>query len=150
PGNVRGGRIRAAGRGRRAGIPGRAARGGKDLMNDPTVEVNLLGRQFVEDPYGVYEEMRRRAPLAWDPNLNIWVVLRQEEARRILADEIFEVVDVGKGIEAIGQRSGRDLRFLARTMDAVTFFRNGEKHRLSRRAVGRAMTRTPVSQLKPV
>lgn len=105
---------------------------------------------LIENPYPHYDRLRAAEPVYWEPILGLWVVTRQDDVRNVLEDDTFDVVELGAIIAEVGQRSGKDLRFLVRTIDAVTFFRNGEKHRVGRRSLTRVLTRVPYRQLEPL
>jgi len=64
-------------------------------MSEPTSRSALANALSAEglsleelsrDPYPIYAELRARMPVAWIPSLNMWMVTRYEDVRRVLAD----------------------------------------------------------------
>jgi cytochrome P450 len=105
---------------------------------------------FNEDPYAHYRRLRSADAVHWDPLLRAWMLTRMAEVTEVLNDETFHVFDIGKPIAEMGRLAGKDLKHLVRTVDAMTFLRNGDDHRAARRALGLAISRVPFRDLEPM
>ena len=105
---------------------------------------------FNTDPYSHYTRLRAADPVYWDPLLRAWILTGMTEVKEVINDETFHVFDMGKPIGEMARLAGKDLSHLVRTLDAMTFLRNGDDHRTARRALGLAIARVPFRDLEPV
>jgi len=53
------------------------------------VEVNLLSREALADPYPLYNQLREEDPVHWDSRLNAWLLTRYAEVAALLRDRRF-------------------------------------------------------------
>ena len=56
------------------------------VVKSPPVTYNPLDPEVLRDPYPHYAELRRRAPVAWIPQLNSFAVSRYDDVIAVLAD----------------------------------------------------------------
>ena len=51
--------------------------------------LRLFGPEMLEDPYPVYEELRRSDPIHWDETIGAWIVTRYDDVCAVLRDKRF-------------------------------------------------------------
>src|SRR5476651_1000673 len=106
--------------------------------------------ELIRSPYSQYNRLRSTDPVYWSPPLRCWVLTRMEDIQKVLNDDNYLAIDVAKSVADLARRAGRNYDPLIRVLDAIVFFRNGDRHRKGRRTVSKIMNRTPLSQLRPV
>lgn len=114
---------------------------------------DLLSREFTQDPYTVYRDMRADAPAhkvvvkTLTTELHAWVVTRYEEARKLLADP--RLSKDAAGLPRIVERSKVTADRVELANFASMLFSDPPDHTRLRRIMGRAFTTRRVQQLRP-
>lgn len=58
------------------------------MSNAPVREFDHLTAPLLDDPYPLYEQLRREAPIAYNPAFQMWFVSRYEDALAVLRDPV--------------------------------------------------------------
>jgi cytochrome P450 len=59
-------------------------------LSDSDLDAMLGSRTFIEDPYSVYAELRRRDPIHWSDTWGVWVLTRYEDTMEVFrASSVF-------------------------------------------------------------
>ncbi len=51
------------------------------------LDIDLLGREFLENPFPIYRQLREGDPVHWSPQLHAWLVSRHADVKQLLSDE---------------------------------------------------------------
>ncbi|MGW7053624.1 cytochrome P450 [Streptomyces sp. NPDC054887] len=80
-------------------------------MATPMGTLDLFDREYVLDPFPVWDGLRENAPVRYEPDTGLWLVSRYDDVRAVLLDTDTFLVD--NAMDAIGRFSVATLRVLA-------------------------------------
>jgi acyl transferase domain-containing protein/cytochrome P450 len=115
---------------------------------------DLLSREFMQDPYPVYRDMRAAAPAqkvavkTLTTELHAWVITRYDDARRLLADRRLSK-DADGLPELIARHKVRADTEVQLANARSMLFSDPPDHTRLRRVMGRAFTMRRVALLRP-
>ena len=55
-------------------------------MGESRLDVNFFDRAVIEDPYGIYEEIRAAGPVVWNDVLQAWMLPNYADCVATLSD----------------------------------------------------------------
>lgn len=56
------------------------------MRSIPDIEDELLSDSYFEDPYRIFERLRREAPVYWSDKLASWLVMRYDDCNQVVGD----------------------------------------------------------------
>jgi len=73
------------------------------MTRDAVIHRSAIGEAITldalsDDPYPIYARLRRDAPVAWAPALDMWLVTRYEDVRSVLLDDVSFVVGTPRSL----------------------------------------------------
>src|SRR5438876_357735 len=75
---------------------------GPKMVDSAPSLVRLLEPEVLANPYPLFEELRTKAPVYWDPFLHAWVVTRYQDVVRVLHDFSADRTPTPEYLEKIG------------------------------------------------
>ena len=115
------------------------------------MDLNLssVAPQLIEDPYPLYAILRETQPVAWVEDLELFLVTRHADVRRVLSDPVFSA-DFRHGKSAMQVPSlSPQLEALSLELSKDMLRSDGAVHRRRRSIVARAFTPRVVRDLVP-
>lgn len=109
---------------------------------------NIVGPDRFEDPYPIYERMRKSGPVSFSPFFQQWAVVGYDEAREVLSSPSFGVA--GQMQLLMGTRPYSQLADQTKSIFLkALLFTDPPLHTRLRSAVSRAFTLRQVQRLEP-
>jgi cytochrome P450 len=105
----------------------------------------MLEAQFRENPYPLYEQLRREAPVLWDPFLHAWVVTRYEDVLQVLRDFSSVRTPTPEQLNMLGLSQ---LSPIAEALVELMLFMDGERHARLRGLCSQAFTPARIAKLR--
>ena len=109
---------------------------------------NIVGPDRFEDPYPIYERMRKSGPISFSPFFQQWAVVGYDEAREVLSSPSFGVagqMELLMGTRPYSQLSDRTKSIFLKAL----LFTDPPLHTRLRSAVRHAFTPRQVQRLEP-
>ena len=109
---------------------------------------NIMGPQRWNDPYPIYERMRKSGPVSFSPFFQQWAVVGYNEAREVLSSDKFGVADqLGLLLEArpYSEMAPRSKQVLRNAL----LFTDPPLHTKLRSVVARSLTPRQMQRLEP-
>lgn len=115
------------------------------MLNAAPSLVRLLEPEVLANPYPLFEELRRKAPVYWDPFLHAWVVTRYRDVVTVLHDFSADRTPTPEYLEKIGLG---DLAPIAQLMVKQMLFLDPPAHTRVRGLASYAFTPQRVQVLR--
>jgi cytochrome P450 len=85
-------------------------------------------RRLLDDPHGVFDEIRASGDVVWCPSMRRWLVLSKPAALSALQNPDLVVYDLFHAFERIQHGASVSLADLTRVCDWIPFLHDGPKH----------------------
>jgi len=108
-------------------------------------EIDLASPQFLANPYPVYQQLRRTAPVWWSPQLGCWLITRYAEAVAVLRD----VTRFSSTLSLPSIAEGNPLAPFVRLSLRWLLFQDPPQHTQERAVLQKAFVPHAVEDLRP-
>jgi len=105
----------------------------------------LLDPEVLANPYPLYQELREKDPVHWDPFLHAWVVTRYEDVYHVLMHYSANRTPTPEYFESMGMS---ELAPIARLMVRLMLFQDGTGHARLRSLCAYAFTPARIAALR--
>ncbi len=96
---------------------------------------DLKSDEAIQDPYGLFAEMRETAPVHWNPSVKAWVVVRHMDAKAVLTDTRFSVEKLNPLVDHLSGKNKSKVGEIARVLGDWMVFRDPPSHTRLRRVL---------------
>jgi len=117
--------------------------------SDPLANTDLTDPAIVTDPYPTYRWLQDNAPIAWNQQLNGWIVTRYKDVRQALQSPALSVEKLQPFVAHSSSEQRRDVEILGEVLSDWMVFKDPPDHSKLRRALKDAFMPTEIKSLTP-
>jgi cytochrome P450 len=115
-------------------------------MNQP---FDLFQSEVIQNPYPMFDEMRRESPVHWNDSVKGWFVTRYFDVRMVLRDPRFSVEKMAPFANRMVGSKQEKIAFLAEILGGWIVFKDPPEHTKLRQVLQGAFMPKPLAALRP-
>jgi len=116
---------------------------------DPLANTDLTDPAIVADPYPTYRRLQDTAPIAWNQQLNGWIVTRYKDVRQALQNPALSVEKLQPFVAHSSTGERQDVEILGEVLSDWMVFKDPPDHSKLRRALKDAFMPAEIKSLTP-
>ena len=116
-------------------------------MNTPTLDIDLLAPEAIEDPHSYFRAIRERAPIAWSERHRAWIITGHPELDAAFRNPLFSTERMGAFKARLTGSRAEALEKAVALLDGWMLFHEPPEHTRLRAPLSRAFTVRTVRSL---
>ena len=116
-------------------------------MNTPTLDIDLLAPEAIEDPHSYFRAIRERAPIAWSERHRAWIITGHPELDAAFRNPLFSTERMGAFKARLTGSRAEALEKAVALLDGWMLFHEPPEHTRLLAPLSRAFTVRTVRSL---